>query len=340
MRNPHPPKLSERQQLSRRRRRALTLSASVLAAMLFGSWLSLHALSEDALPGWLRAPSAAATALAALLPGTSSDAATRAGRVRRAVVPLAAPAKRTVPKPALARDRVASTGAAHGPVLGTSGDASATESVPVEGTTVAANVDAAAQPSQPLIDPAQPVDPTDPVPGAPVPTPEDVPSVLDGVGDTVGDVVGGLLPDDFSLNLAPRVGDEALGVGADVGVTLGGESGVQADVGAEVNTPVTPVAVDAEVALGSTTQVDLGLGTALGSTTVGVGPSSGVVAQADLGVGSVEANVPLSGSQASLAVGVNLLGIEVEQPVNLGSEGKGGPLVELPNLGIGLLGTR
>ena len=203
---------------------------------------------------------------------------------------------------------------------------------------MAADAGTSAQPSQPLIDPGQPVDPTAPGPGAIVPTPDDVAPILDSVGDTIGDVVGSLLPDDFSLDLSPRVGNENVGAGANADVQLGGESGVQGQIGVEVDTPVTPVDVDAQVSLtGGNAQVDLGIGTALGSTTIGVNPTSEGVAQVDLAGVGVAASVPVSGSPASVDLGLNRLGVEIDQPIHIGGDGKGGALIELPNLGIELL---
>jgi hypothetical protein len=338
MRNPDRPKLSERQQLARRRRRALSVSSSILAATLFGSWISLHAWSEDALPGWLRAPSDAMAALAALLPGASAEATTPEAGKRRATAPAGVAVPQVVAKAARVHPIASATDGAQEPVLdGAGGDSNASQGTTNTEATVSVDVGANAQPSPPL----QPVEPTEPVPGVELPTPGDVAPILDAVGDTVGDVVGTLLPDDFSLDLSPRVGNDTVGAGANVDVNPS-ESSVQTQVGLEMDTPVAPVDVDAKVALEpQATQVDVGALTALGSATVSVNPASEVLVQGGLaGKLGLAASVPVSGSAASVAVGVDLLGIQIDEPVHIGGDGKGGPLIELPNLGIGLPGAQ
>ena len=312
MRLDTPQKLTERQQLSRRRRRLFGAAGAILTVSLMVSWLSLHAWSRDMFPAWLRAAvGSPLAAIAALLPsGAAEPGPVRAARTRVAPVGTARPLAVTSEREVAAA------------VESAAAQASALDDV--EAAAEPSSVAAVENPVAPVSDVTggtfpDPAQPTDPVPDVPI----DVPT---------GDVVGDLVPDDFQLSLGPDLDVGA--IGTDVGTTVAVEVGpgeTNANVGLAVDTPVAPVGVNTSVSVANgNVGVDTGglatAGLALG-TTNGVG---GSVA----GVAEVGATVdPSRGT--GVAIGSDLLGVEISAEVSNPASGS-----LLPNLQLGILGNQ
>jgi hypothetical protein len=309
-----PPKLTERQQLSLRRRRLFAAAGVILIVTLMVSWLSLHAWSRDAFPAWLRAAlDSPLAAIAALLPsGAAESRPVRTAHTR--VAPVGGVARPLAGTPARAlAEAVESAAAAQVSELG---DFEAT----AERSPVVENPVARVQDGGPF---TGPVEPTDPVPDVPVDAPP-------------GDIVGDLAPEDFQLSLNPGldVGAIGTGVGPKVAVEVGPD-GTRTNVGVAVGTPVAPAGVDISVSLGSGN-----VGAAVGVETGGVATTSLALGTengarvAFAGVAELGATVDPSRGTA-VEIGSDLLGVEISSE---GGNPASGSL--LPNLQLGILGNR
>jgi hypothetical protein len=320
MYRPETSKISERQKLSRRRRRALSATGMVLTFAILASWFSLHAWSRDGFPAWLRAATESPlAALAALLPDWNADApAKRSVAARSRIAPVDSAASRL----AVTRPQDAAADAASVRVADVSAERPTTladDSVQTEGAVA----------SGPQIGP------TDPAGGLPE-VPVDVPVGAPGegiVGGVVGEVVGGLVPEDFQVSLNPSLGTDALGGGANVGLQLD-PGDTQASVGLEAGTPVTPVSVDTRVSLTEgNVGAGLGVGASLASAGVDVGTASGVSAGgsvanvAEIGV-SID---PASGTTVTIG-SLEPLGVEISAETGNPSSGS-----LLPSIQLGIL---
>lgn len=288
-----PARVSNREQLSQRRRKNAIRIGAATATALFASWILLRA--EPAAPfhrvaDWFASTIGSANALA------KSDA-NAARRATPAVGAQRPPAIETVPlRAAPPRDDLRARSGADlgGPELAAEANGAAAErSVQVQ-TARVQNVAAA-----PPVAPA-PVKPTEPTPAEPTPVPDDP------AAPGPGDVLGGLVPSDFDGSLG--VGAAVGGISADVATNLDvdlDESAVAVDTGVRVETPVAPVAVGTQIAMnpgGADVGATLGAGPAAVATQVAVAPGG-----VGTTVGAIGADIRLdAGAGSGLGTAVSL----------------------------------
>ena len=290
---------TDRQRLSRRRRRAARWAGCVLAALLVASWWLLradaHSLPE-LLPAsaraWLAAVSAAPQALQARLggsrpPSSASEIAPRRAGSHLEQAPTAPPVAALPPEAVAAALTVTLEGPAPAPPAG-GGPASAP-------APTSERDDAPVAPATPPAEQA----------AAP---PMEVDAEPDAEPDPGTDVLVDLDPSDFDGSLGVDLGGGRLDVGADVGGddVLAVDSSARVDAGAE------------GVDLGA----DLGAGPASTSVQVAVEPDR-LAASADLAIDPVGAALDLgAGSgRADAQVQLDAAGIPADVAVAAGSGG-------------------
>ena len=312
-----PTRVSNRDQLSQRRRKNAIRLGAATAAALFACWILLRA--EPAAPfhrvaDWFEGAFGSANALA------KSDAG--AARSTSAVGAQRPPAARTVPLHA-APLRARSGADLGGPELAAEASGAAAErTVRVQNAARIQNVAAA-----PPVAPA-PVKPAEPAPAQPAEPPiANVPD--DPAAPGPGDVLGGLVPSDFDGSLG--VGAAVGGIRADVATNLD-EGAVAVDTGVRVEAPVAPVELGTQIALntgGADVGATLGAGSATVATQISIDPG-----RAGATVGAVGSDIRLdAGAGAGLGTAVSLedAGVPVSVALDLNDGGLG---VDAPAGGV------
>ena len=291
-----PARVSNREQLSQRRRKnAIRLGGAALAA-LFACWILLRA-----------EPAAPFHRVAEWFAGAFGSANTLAKSDADAREPTAAVGARRPPaietfalRAAPPRDELRARSGADlgGPELAAEASGGAAErTARVQNAATVQNV-AAAPPAAPApVKPAEPA-PTEPAPVVPVPDEPSAPGP--------GDVLGGLVPSDFdgSLGVDAAVGGIQADVATNVDVDLD-EGSAAVDTGVRVDAPAAPALVGTQIAVspgGADVGANLAVGPAPVATQISVAPGS-----VGTTVGAVGADIRLdSGAGSGLGTAVSL----------------------------------
>jgi hypothetical protein len=307
------PRVSNREQLSlRRRRNAKRLGGATLVA-LFAAWFMLRA--EPAAPlqnagAWLEELIDTANTVAKSRVATAPVGAQRASGVESA---------RFRPQAPGTDERARARADLRGPEAGTRVDTIAAEPAR-ERTTVAA---AAPRPSAaPAPAPAQPAPPSE----API---EPAPSEPSAPAAPGPDVIGDLLPSDFETSLGASADLGAVAANVSGGVDVDADEGsVAVATAASIATPVVPVEVGTQIGVnpgGADLAVNAAAGSLPVSTQVAIRPRE-TVAAVNLPIGGIET---VAGDNPRLIADLDPAGI----PIVIGADGDG-LRADLPGLDL------